>query len=76
MSSKPIIGSVDIITQEYAEGRRLFVSTTKEVAIYLGISRGWNFLNDYVETDSIQRDGGNIVGKKEEDILLCWVNKT
>ena len=40
MSSKPIIESVDVIMQGYAEGRRLFVSTTKERAIYLEISRG------------------------------------
>ena len=64
MSSKHIVGSVDVIMQGYTEEIRLFVSTTKEKAIYLEISRGWNSLNDYVEIDSIQRDGRSIVGKK------------
>ena len=61
---KPIVKSVNKITQGYTEGRRLFVSTTKENAIYLEISKGWNSLNDYVEIDSIQHDGRSIVGKK------------
>ena len=30
MTSKPILESVDAITQKYAKKRRLFVSTTKE----------------------------------------------
>ena len=61
---KPIVESVNVITQGYIEERRLFVSTTKERAIYLEISRGWNSLNDYVEIDSIQRDERRIVGKR------------
>ena len=61
---KPIVKSVNKITQGYTEGRRLFVSTTKENAIYLEISKGWNSLNDYVEIDSIQHDRRSIVGKR------------
>ena len=64
MSSKHIVGSVDVIMQGYTEEIRLFVSTTKEKDHQLGLTRGWNFLNDYVEMDSIQRDGRSIVGKK------------
>ena len=64
MSSKCIVGGVDEITQGCTEERRLFVSTTKEVAIYLEISKGWNFLDDYVEIDSIQCEGRSIVGKR------------
>ena len=58
---KPIVESVNEITQGYTKERRLFVSTAKEKAIYLEISRGWNSLNDYVEIDSIQRNVRRIV---------------